>query len=208
MFQFLVWFSLWYCQWKPDYIMVYWPTTNGERGLKDINRISFLRFQRTIGDHSWPYNISTLPVELKNYLLSLIATKIDQIWEIGFDWRVVWYSGVGMMGQNSVVFKFGKGSAEGLKPRIKPTEAAQNCITYLKISFLGQLGGEISWKKVFLSYHPTNMSYEVEIWYDDLVGAIDVPFGGFDFSDSRCPFTAQKFVFLAWFTYFLNLFLA
>ena len=47
------------------------------------------------------------PPRLENYLLSLIVTKIDKIWGISFDWRAVWYSGVGMISSQNLIMTFG-----------------------------------------------------------------------------------------------------
>ena len=38
-------------------------------------------------------------------------------------------------------------------------------------------------KGLFLLYPASKLSWKVEIWYVQLVGTIDVPFGGFDFLD-------------------------
>ena len=47
----------------------------------------------------------------KNHLISLIPTKIEQIWEIGFDWRQIWWM---TWGQNSVAPKFWDGGDKRL----------------------------------------------------------------------------------------------
>ena len=47
-------------------------------------------------------------------------------------------------------------------------------------------------KVLFLPYRPWKLDYEVEIWYVYLVGVLNVPFGGLDFSAQLQPFTAPK----------------
>ena len=45
---------------------------------------------------------------------------------------------------------------------------------------------------LFLPYLPSKLSWVVEIKYVHLVGVLDVPFGGLDFSASFQPLLAQK----------------
>ena len=72
--------------------------------------------RRSLYDYFWSCQIFIFSLETRNYLLSSILIKIDQIWEMGFDWQWISYSGVGLTsGQNSVMSKFGGGGAEGLK---------------------------------------------------------------------------------------------
>ena len=47
-------------------------------------------------------------------------------------------------------------------------------------------------KVQFLPYSPSKLSWEVEICYVYLVGILDVPFGGLDFSAPFHPLTAPK----------------
>ena len=47
-------------------------------------------------------------------------------------------------------------------------------------------------KELLLSYHFIKLSSDVEVWYVNLVKAIDVPFEGCDFSASSHPLTALK----------------
>ena len=49
---------------------------------------------------------------------------------------------------------------------------------------------------LFLLHLASKLSEEDDIWYVDLVNAINVPFGSFDFSDPLYPFTIQKCGFL------------
>ena len=64
------------------------------------------------------YLLTPPPSLTKNHLLCSIPIKIDQIWEIGYNWRRIWYSRVRMTSvQNSVVPKFRRGGAEKLKSK-------------------------------------------------------------------------------------------
>ena len=63
-------------------------------------------------------------------------------------------------------------------------------------------------KVLLLPYLPSEFSNEAEIMYIYVIGVLDVPFGGFDFSDPYHPLTAPKKWFLIVFTHFLSLFLA
>ena len=80
--------------------------------------------------------------ETNNHLLSLISTKINKIWEIGFDYRRTWYSEVKMtFGQNSVTLKFGGRGCRGENPQKlllfgSNRSKIKTCITYPKISLL------------------------------------------------------------------------
>ena len=98
----------------------------------------------------FPLNFIFVP-ETKNYLLSSIRIKINQICKICFDWRAIWYSELWMTSsRNSVVTKF-RGGGRGFSG-IKMTKIVlfwvnrwtiQSSITWPKISPLGQLAGKI-----------------------------------------------------------------
>ena len=50
-------------------------------------------------------------------------------------------------------------------------------------------------KMLFLSYLTFTSRKEAELWYVTLVRAVNVPFGGFYFSNPLLPFTARKYGF-------------
>ena len=100
-------------------------------------------------------------LESKNNFLCSILIKI-----IALDWHLIWNSGVGLiLGQYSVMFKFGYDGTERLKLPKNASfwinrETNQCCVTYPKISLLRQLGEAIwggfsifiSKKGIFLPY--------------------------------------------------------
>ena len=140
----------------------------------------------------------------------------------------------GELDQNSVMPQFGGGGAEGSKiqnlsffPQLrKVTENSANrqkiksCITSknqppksirrgdMGISPLFELKNEL-----FLPYLPSiKLGQEIEIRYVHLVRALDMPFGGLDFSALFSAITALKRQFFDrfffYFYHFLSLFLA
>ena len=88
-----------------------------------------------------------------------------------------------------------------------------SCITYPKINLLGQLVGEI-WEVFpflilknagsFLSQHPTKLSQEAKIWNVHLTKALDVSFGGFNFSAPFHPLTVLNTCFFGQFFLFIE----
>ena len=74
-----------------------------------------------LGDHyerfcPWQIFMYFFLLKIKNHLLGLIPTKIDQIWKISLYWRHIWYYGARIISdQNSNVAKFGVGGAKKLK---------------------------------------------------------------------------------------------
>ena len=59
-------------------------------------------------------------------------------------------------------------------------------------------------KVLFLPYLPSKLDYEVEIWYIHLLGALDAPFGGLDFSAKFPPLAAPKKRFF-WSGFFISI---
>ena len=50
-------------------------------------------------------------------------------------------------------------------------------------------------KRLFLSYLPTELSWEAKIWYAHLVQALHVPFGDHDFSAPNMRVFGRFFLF-------------
>ena len=59
-------------------------------------------------------------------------------------------------------------------------------------------------KRLFLSYLPTKLSWEVEIWYVHLIGILHLRFGGLDFQVSLHSFKAPKCSLLVSFSHVSN----
>ena len=76
-------------------------------------------------------------------------------------------------------------------------------LQYLRSSFLGGFSNFLS---LFHAYHPSEISYEVEIRYVYLVVSPNVPFGGFDLSVPLQPSQPQSSSFLGGLFYFISFF--
>ena len=83
-----------FCQWKPEYC-----------GLLTYSKI---RRRSTNEIYCGASEIFIhLPFDSKSHLLCSIPTKFDQIWEMGLDWRQIWYYEMWMTtDQNSVMSQF------------------------------------------------------------------------------------------------------
>ena len=152
-------------------------------------------------DHFWPCQIFIFSSKIEK-LLTSVSTKFDKILEIHFVWWTIWYFEVRMTsGQNSVVPKSEGRSAERVKSQNQPHWSIRN----QNMSGLPSFNLE---KGLFPPYFPSKLSQEVEIWYTNFAGVIDFTYCGFYFENPLRRLTAHKFVFVAWISYVLSLFLA
>ena len=97
-------FSMSYCHWK--------PLDERERNQKICfgalqyhhNHVSLFKIFIFIFSNPLPHPNLLGPQNQCLFMLEWILTKIDLIWKIAFDWRLIWYFGVGMTSaQNSVL---------------------------------------------------------------------------------------------------------
>ena len=117
--------------------------------------------------------------------------------------------------QNSIVRKFGARDAERLKSQksfiFEPIGRQSLCsVSKNQLSKSIREGDMIVFSLFYLKKRlslPFKLIQEVEIWYVDLVEAVNMPFWNYDFSDSLRFRIAQECGTLGGFSYALSLFL-